>query len=285
MRAWTRLLCTSAVLLALVQPSHADGGDVAAYREAIARGAEHFEAQEWAEARAAFLEAYEIHPAPVLLFNIASTYRREGDLDRALEYYRKFVAVAADDDPQLALALQTIDAIERRIDAERERDEAEPPRAVPRVEQRAPEAAAVDAPPSRRSPALDLTESPVDRGDRVDTSWTTRHWLGAGAMALGGIGLGVAGYDLWRARSASRELAALPAGAAWNDEQADLYERGQRADERGTVLAITGGALLVGGAWLYVTAEPRSSERVRRRAVSIAPVGTSGAVFVFGGDL
>jgi tetratricopeptide (TPR) repeat protein len=89
--------------------------EVAAYQTAVDRGTVAFRAGRYLEARTAFELAYSIHPDPVLLFNIASCWRRLGDDAQAIATYRAFLASAPAADERRRLAQATI----RRLENER----------------------------------------------------------------------------------------------------------------------------------------------------------------------
>ena len=86
--------------------------DVAAYQTAVDRGTTAFRGGRYLEARTAFEVAYSIHPDPVLLFNIASCWRRLGDNAQALATYRQFLDSAPADDERRRLARATIRLLE-----------------------------------------------------------------------------------------------------------------------------------------------------------------------------
>lgn len=62
------------------------------FYETYQRGLVAFKAKEYSEARAEFLRAYDLRPEPVILFNIAQTYRLEFSAEQALIYYKRFLA-------------------------------------------------------------------------------------------------------------------------------------------------------------------------------------------------
>ena len=70
------------------------------YECAFVRGNALFDRGEWAAARAEYLSAYAADPRPIALFNIASTYRHEGDRANERRYYLRYLEVASDDAPQ-----------------------------------------------------------------------------------------------------------------------------------------------------------------------------------------
>lgn len=117
----TRLIAVVLAALVLVAPGRARAdlapapveADGDAYERDYRAGLDRFDAQDWAAARAAFWRAYAVRAEPRLLFNIGSTYRREGDRARAVGFYRRFVALAPDGDPQRRFALEVLARLER----------------------------------------------------------------------------------------------------------------------------------------------------------------------------
>jgi hypothetical protein len=85
-----RLGTVAAVVAVAITPASADPR-TAKYEAAFRRGTVLFKEGKWAEARAEFETAYGIDPRPVLLFNIASTYRRAGDRVNARVYYQWYL--------------------------------------------------------------------------------------------------------------------------------------------------------------------------------------------------
>src|SRR5215470_12320937 len=78
------------VLLAMLCMTTADvTADV--FYETYQRGLAAFKAEDYAGARADFLRAYDLRPKPVILFNIAQTYRFELNPEQALMYYKRFL--------------------------------------------------------------------------------------------------------------------------------------------------------------------------------------------------
>lgn len=64
---------------------------------AFKKGSQAFAKEQWSEALTYFEEAYQAYPLPLMMFNIASTYERLGDLPTAIERYQAFVATGKDD--------------------------------------------------------------------------------------------------------------------------------------------------------------------------------------------
>ena len=89
-------LCAALCALAPSTASAQDAKSVA--KAAYAEGKAAFTAEDWPKALADFERAYQAYPLPLMLFNIASTYERMGDLPTALERYKAFVQTGKDSD-------------------------------------------------------------------------------------------------------------------------------------------------------------------------------------------
>lgn len=61
------------------------------------KGATEYNLGHFAEAIVNFEKAYELDPAPILLFNIAQSHRQSGDNEKALFFYRRYLEHAAPD--------------------------------------------------------------------------------------------------------------------------------------------------------------------------------------------
>lgn len=77
-------------------------------KAAFKKGSQAFAKERWSEALAHFEEAYQAYPVPLMMFNIASTYERLGDLQTAVERYEAFVATGKDSDGDAAARLKVI---------------------------------------------------------------------------------------------------------------------------------------------------------------------------------
>lgn len=248
MRRSEFLRCISlAVVLAVhhVPSAHADGSEdrVDSYRDAVRRGAELFRSADYDEAREHFQRAYRLHPAPILLFNIASTYRRQRRHNDALRFYRRFVSAADTAEPRRRLALETIAHLEQLVREQRalaERDTREHERIDP-----LPVAA-----PS--SPPLALSRRLRTR----PRSWTLT-LAGVGVSVAGAAGLAMAWRESREVVRIERELsAAAAAGQPWDAAQQQAYDRGQQGQTRALAWAIAGGVAVIGGTVLFVMGRP-----------------------------
>jgi tetratricopeptide (TPR) repeat protein len=88
------LLVATCLLLALPGRALADeAGEARKQAKAMYQKAEqHLAAGRYDDAIAAYKKSYELAPAPLLLYNIAQTYRRKGDRATAITYYEKYLA-------------------------------------------------------------------------------------------------------------------------------------------------------------------------------------------------
>lgn len=205
---------------------------VAAYRDAVERGTTAFRAGRFLEAKTAFELAYGIHPAPVLLFNIASCWRRLGDRDSALAAYQRFLAAAPADDPRRPLAVETVG----RFEAEE--------RAAAAAEQAAASAVLRERAPRR---------------------WSTTAKIGMGVAAIGAVGLVVGGIDAWRASARQDDFESLPAGTPWNQRQAQRYQEGKDAATRARIVGAAGASAFVTG-WVLIFVGGREHRRIEIEA-------------------
>ena len=251
MRTSRRRSSTSGALLVLCalaaapRPARADDKDVDSYRSAVARGAERFQEADYAAARRAFQLAWAIHPEPLLLFNIASTHRRQGHRALALRYYRRYLEAAPAGDSRRALAITTI--------AELEEEMAAPP-----------------APPPPH-----ITRRPAPREVEVDRGRALR-WSGVAAGAGAAVAFGLAWSSMREARAAERSLEELPSDQGWDAAQADTYRNGRAASHRALIEGVTGGALAATGVALFAVGHQRARE------VSLVPASGGGSLVVRG---
>ena len=210
---------------------------VAAPESAAARAQRHFEAQEWAQAVEALIEAYAEDPDPAYLYARAQAERHRGECKVAIELYRRFL----EHDPtpqQRADTERHIRLCEERLFEERVRGEPTPaPAAAPQPEP--------DKPPPRPRPRT--------RRDPVAPAL-----LGTGLAAL------AAGLTVAVLGDASRRRA--PQAATEGEYEDD--------GRRGTTLLGTGIALATVGAALVAGAIVRFAVKRRKPPTSAARLGS-----------
>lgn len=134
-------------------------------RLAVATAVEHFEARRYTEAIASFRAAYAIRPEPDLLYNIARSYERNGNVDDALTSYREFIAQPGSTAQLRAKALDNIDALQR---------------------EKTSRAAKAFAPPPAPTPADPISVAPVVAKAPPPEKSHARQWvmIGAGGVAV-----------------------------------------------------------------------------------------------------
>lgn len=79
-----------AVAVALAVPVFAQSTDAQAKRLAL-EGKKAFDTQDFATAIARYNDAYKLKAAPGLLFNLGQCYRKTGELETALSYFRRYL--------------------------------------------------------------------------------------------------------------------------------------------------------------------------------------------------
>jgi hypothetical protein len=89
------LICVLAGAVALAAtPARAAEPDQKAARPHYEKGATEYNLGHFADAISEFEKAYELDPAPVLLFNIAQAHRQGGNNERAAFFYRRYLEQA-----------------------------------------------------------------------------------------------------------------------------------------------------------------------------------------------
>jgi Tetratricopeptide repeat len=92
-RAFTTRTLAAALLLASLT-ARASDVDKKAARPHYEKGATEYNLGHFADAIAEFEKAYELDPAPILLFNIAQAHRQNGNNERAAFFYRRYLEQA-----------------------------------------------------------------------------------------------------------------------------------------------------------------------------------------------
>ena len=239
-----RRLGVFVILLAWFSGSAA-ADNVKDYESALAAADTDWQKKDYAAARLNYEKAFAIHADPTLLFNIASTHRREGNEGKAIAAYKKFLAVAPKDHPRRELAEKTVaelQPVNQTATREPQRK-----RLVPEISR----AAGVES--------NILSEEPRSGGLRP---------LQIGAIVSGSVGLLSLGYGLFQAKRASdrnSEFEKMPPGSEWTEERQARFNEGKRYETRARIFSVIGGAALVTGGALYYF--DRRQDLERRTAV------------------
>lgn len=224
------VLCASSTAAAQESPSTSSTATedprargVRLFREA----ADHYRAGRFRVAVELLRESYELHPEPVVLFNLARSLEGLGEFDAALDAYRRFLE-ASPDAPDRGAVEARVETLTRLVEEQQARAEAEAEAA--RASAEAAETPEVVAPPAG--------PDELDVGSFV--------FIGAGAAGLitGAIlsGVAVTTHNDW-VNAPSQEAALSSLASAQ-----DLALAANVAFIAGGVLA------MVGGIWLIVDA-------------------------------
>jgi tetratricopeptide (TPR) repeat protein len=255
--AWLVLSATPAAASPALDAQPKDSR-VATYRDIVERGTAAFVARRFTEARQAFEQAFAINPDPLLVFNIASCWRRDGHAAEALVEYRRFLTLAPSDDSRRMLAEETIAALE-----------------------------------AEASPAQ-AQASPMPLLDPPRPTRSVWRPIGLVTSGIGAASLIVGAVELVRAHSLATETDGSPTSDGqsdggwdgrdrngdsrnWDDDDDDEDESAS-AKQRAILFGAAGAAVLAAGVTMYVIG--RRSER----AVQVtASAGASGGQLVLAG--
>ncbi|MCC6993652.1 MAG: tetratricopeptide repeat protein [Deltaproteobacteria bacterium] len=243
-----------------------------------ARGKQLFAAQQWDDAIAEYQAAYDLDGKPTRLFNMAQAYRLKGDRARALELYRRYVA----------LEPSGRGAPDARIRiAELERALAGSPSPEPSP---SPSPDPSTAPYPSPSPSREPFAAPArsSAGDPFTPPRQVDRYPGQRRRTIGqvtfGVGVLAALYGLKYLADAGKkedEINALTPGQdSWDPS---LESSGSRASTYGWILTGGGLALTATAVYLWISgmrADVRAAERAAR--MSAAPLPGGAAVVVRG---
>lgn len=266
-----------AVAHAQPKPDPKNPDALVAYKLEVESGTSAFRAGMFSDARVSFERAYALYPEPVLLFNIASCYRRAGDANNAIGAYRRFLDAAPAGDHRITLATQTIEALEQELARSSQDDDIEVEVSDGDDEEGADTLPILSLTDNMTPAPPPLLIAPI----AADSSTTAavpppRHSrlraYGLGLASAGAIVLMGAAVDGYRAYSIAGDLDALPRDHQWSNDDATKYRDGEKAALRARVLAISGAALTATGATLFVIGRQRDANAPRVEGV-VGPGG------------
>jgi tetratricopeptide (TPR) repeat protein len=78
----------------LATPASARDSATKLARQHFEKGSQYYNQGLWAESIAEFREAYELVEDPAFLFNMAQAYRKKGDRQRAIDFYKDYLVRA-----------------------------------------------------------------------------------------------------------------------------------------------------------------------------------------------
>lgn len=205
-----------------------------------------FQSKDFDGAAALFEQAYAIDPQPNYLFNIGRVYEEAGNLEKAVEYYGKFVKQPGVDLDSRGVALERLKVLREILKATGEPEE-DPEDKQP--EDKQPEPEPEDPPPPPPEPVDDGSEK-----KRKALRGAGFGVLGVGAAAI--IGGAVAGGLAQGDNNAAAE-AATPA-----DGQALLDSSRTKALAADVLFGVGGALVLTGVILVAVGYKKPKSERV-----------------------
>jgi tetratricopeptide (TPR) repeat protein len=132
-----------------------------------------------------FREAYQLYPTPLLLWNLAQTYRQLSDHKQALFFYKQFVS-ADTTGAEHDAALKRIKELEEIVEKERQAQEAPP--AGPS------KPAALETTAQPRSAAPAAPQASTSTNDREGNSPVYKKWwlwTAVGAVVVAGVAIGL----------------------------------------------------------------------------------------------
>ncbi|HEX2691413.1 MAG TPA: tetratricopeptide repeat protein [Kofleriaceae bacterium] len=229
----TAIILTTAILCAPVAGrAEPHAATVPAKARALAdRGRAFHDAGDYDSAIAAFTQAYAIAPSPALLFNLAQSYRLQGNCDSAALMYRRYLTSSATPEGR-ALAETHLANVERCLRRTTLHIPAQP----------APGSLVVPASP-------DVLATPATAPSR--TAQREKD-VGIGLVLGGGVALAVATYYAVTAHDAQDGVeAAYTKGAKWKDI-APLDARGKAAATIAKVAGAGGALGIASGIALYM---------------------------------
>jgi len=234
--------------------------------EAVKHSQACMKAYDLAEYQRAIVEckaAYEIFPAPLLLFSLGQAHRKLGQLSLAVEFYRKYLAKAPSGS--------------RLRDAQEQIAQLEPLVAATEKSKAAPPDSATPEAPDRATPKPVATMQSVTPSPATDQGrWYTRPIAIAGfvTLPLGVVILGTGGGLLGKASSLRND-------ATKATSLADIQQFNQSANNfssAGYALIAVGGASAIVGAVLTGVA----AKRPQQVSASISPSPGGVSMFVGG---
>ncbi|MCG8421299.1 MAG: hypothetical protein MJE77_25555 [Proteobacteria bacterium] len=247
--------------------------------EAFALGNKLFEERKWAEARAEYLKALKLQFDPLLLFNIGSTYRREGNYIEALFYYHRYLDEAPRNAPYRTVAQRVVMELNVKLEAQKKATERERKKKKKKKKKK------------RQRPKKD-NDNETDFGRRGDVGATTgpdqpnraMRITGVTLMVLGVVGLGWGGYEGHRSLQITSELNDLDPGAEWTAELQAKHDRGKTAQTRSQVLLTAGSLAAVAGAAMFLLSKRNSvtdsstgaANSSTKSSFAISPVAAGG---------
>lgn len=256
MRRWAK---TTAMALLLAAPVQAQPDDTVAQVEALAGEARAlYDAGEFGQAVARYLEAYKLQPTAAVLYNVAVIYDKKiQEVDLAIEYYRRYIASPDADPKAVQRATARLQALKAEKEARRQADLSTLPT----------EPARDPGPPG----VSDTVAPPPPMSGQSVAGYVL---VGTGLVGLAGGGvMGYLAGDSADKFSASTEF----------DEKTELREQAQSRALVADVLYGVGAAAVVTGILLVVLDDGPADAQTGR--LQVGPTAGGGVGVWLGGSL
>ena len=190
---WGRLI-PAAVLGVLVFTSLAQAANPKA-AALVKEGDRLYKENKYREAAEALKKAYDLEPAPVLLYNIARAFDQAGELTLALDNYRQFVGQEAAD-PALVkkanLAMDRLRTLVAKEEAGKQVQDADKKRLEDEAAAAKEKAAREEEKARVQKEGYDLKEKAAAEAAKSKTSGRLVGALVVGGLAVGALGSGIA---------------------------------------------------------------------------------------------
>lgn len=234
----------------------------------FAEAQQHYEAGELNEALQKTLRCYELTHAVNLLHNLAVIYQQLGDCPHSLEYYRRYVR-EAEDDQQRANAQRHIASLSSQCDAPLAAEAT--PESVPGVTAPAPVPKSPPA-PGVTGPSPVFRAAPTPGAPSADPAspgfqhWTTLGWVALSTGVVAGAG---ATYFAIGALEAQRDAKNASTSADFDDRSSALARNSTLAG----VLGATSLVALGLGTYALIVAPPNKGRGSTALTLSPMPNG------------
>ena len=204
-------------------------------------GAQAFERGEYDQAIAKFEDAYPLYPEPLILFNIASAYRKQHACVDARTYYRRYLQTNPD-------AAYRKKAEERLAEMEACANAATTPPLPP------PDVTPPDITPPDVTPpdAATITSTPSETRTAHARPGRGKRIAGLVTAGVGVALIGTGGYFSAQARRAAGDVEDTCTGGCVADDVAGRDADGKAAQRNATICYAAGGAAVAIGATLAI---------------------------------
>jgi hypothetical protein len=142
------------------------------------QGVQEYNLGHFTEAIAEFEKAYRADPTPIMLFNIAQSYRQLGNRERALFFYRRYLEQAPPDAPNRSEVEQRTKELAQSLEQERDLKQ-RPPTEVAKLE------AGSSAQPGAGGTSGSVQVEPAATSSRSDHMWAVAACLGPSFGTVG----------------------------------------------------------------------------------------------------